>query len=322
MKASPSFQRDRSSILNGCYLGIDLGGTKIRLAIADNTGKILQERAVPTPKVSIQNLLEQIELTTQDLLTESSLHQGDLISVGIGTPGVAGDDGFLSLSPNVNGLASIELVHEISKLFQCPVFADNDANLAALGELVAGSGVGLRSLVAISVGTGIGAGIILNGEIHRGHRGFAGEVAYLPDERSEDTEEAKIYGATEMVGGTVGLLAYANHKYPDRFPNVESIFESVNDGNEDALSLMIHEAKLIARVVVALQSALDPELFVLAGGIGSHPLLSPEVSRQIARWLPYPVNLVPSALGNRAGIIGAIELALRGDHLSEEISEG
>ena len=78
---------------------------------------------------------------------------------------------------------------------------------------------------------------------------------------------------------------------------------------------MIYEAKLIARVVVALQSALDPELFVLAGGIGSHPLLSPEVSRQIARWLPFPIIPVPSALGIRAGIIGAIELAFRGDRL-------
>jgi len=236
LKASSSFQRGGPSILDGYFLGIDLGGTKIRLAIADNTGKILQERALPTPKVSIQNLLEQIELTTQDLLKESNIHQDDLISVGIGTPGVAGDDGFLSLSPNVYGLASIDLVHELSKLFRCPIFADNDANLAALGELVAGSGIGLRSLVTISVGTGIGAGIILNGEIYRGHRGFAGEVAYLPDERSENAEETKIYGATEIVGGTVGLLAYANQKYPDRFTNVEAIFESASDGNEDALS--------------------------------------------------------------------------------------
>ena len=320
MKSSSSFQSGGPSILNGCLLGIDLGGTKIRLAIADSTGKILHERALPTPKVGIQNLLEQIELATQDLLKESNMHQDDLISIGIGTPGVAGDDGFLALSPNVNGLASIDLVHELSKLFRCPVFADNDANLAALGELVAGSGVGLRSLVTISVGTGIGAGIILSGEIYRGHRGFAGEVAFLPDERSENTEKTKIYGATEMVGGTVGLLAYADQKYPDRFPNVEAIFASASDGDEDALSLIVHEAKLIARVVVALQSVLDPELFVLAGGIGSHPLLSPEVSRQIARWLPYPVIPVPSALGNRSGIIGAIELALRGvltvDHLS------
>ena len=315
MKASSLFQRAGTSFLNGCFLGIDLGGTKIRLAIADNAGKILQERALPTPNVSIQNLLEQIESTTQDLLNESNVHQHELISVGIGTPGVAGDDGFLSLSPNVNGLDSIALVDELSKFFRCPIFADNDANLAALGELVAGSGVGLRSLVTISVGTGIGAGIILNGEIYRGHRGFAGEVAYLPDERSENAEETKIYGATEMLSGTVGLLAYANQKFPDRFPNVQAIFESASDGNEDAFSLMIHEAKLIARVVVALQSALDPELFVLAGGIGSHPLLSPEVSRQIARWLPYPIVPVPSALGNRAGIIGAIELALRGDGL-------
>ena len=149
---------------------------------------------------------------------------------------------------------------------------------------------------------------------------FDGEVAYLPDERSEITEKTKIYGATEMVGGMVGLLAYANQKYPDRFPNAEAIFESASDGDEDVLSLMVHAAKLIARVVVALQSVLDPELFVLAGGIGSHPLLSPGVSRQIARWLPYPVIPVPSALVSRAGIIGAIELALRGlltvDHLS------
>lgn len=196
---------------SACVVAIDLGGTKVRTAIVDLDGNVLSELAEPTHTSGGIHVAMQIgELSKQAAKAAKLDFQKMKIAV-VGCPGVPDRvSGAIKFAPNIRGIDSIDFVSAVSKSLGVPVRLENDVNLAALGEHWAGAGKDIDNLVYISLGTGVGAGLIVNGELLRGSGGFAGELGYLPFGADPFEAESLETGAFERVAATHGIRkAYA-----------------------------------------------------------------------------------------------------------------
>ena len=157
---------------SGCIIGIDLGATKLLVGVADLSGRLITTRRVATHADHSVELPERISWLIDDLLLEAGFKPNDLIGIGIGAPGVVDTESdALSVAPGLAADGVIQLAGPLRARFQCPVYVENDVNAALLGEVWQGALSGAKDAALISVGTGIGVGLLINGEIHRGAHG-------------------------------------------------------------------------------------------------------------------------------------------------------
>jgi predicted NBD/HSP70 family sugar kinase len=203
------------------------------------------------------------------------------------------------------------------------VRVENDVNIAALGELADGVAKGSATFAMLSIGTGIGAGIVVDGHILSGAHGGAGEVAYLPTGADPATTSARRRGAFEVAAsgsGVRAILADELHARPASdlggtalrpSSDARAVFEAAVSGDEVALAVVDRHAALIAEALLSIVATIDPELIVLAGGIGSNPVLLQPVRQALERIAPFPVRVETTLLGSRAGVVGAVVDAQR-----------
>lgn len=283
-------------------LGVDLGGTTLRAAVADATGRLVGERTEPADDPDARYFAQRV----RRLATELTDGEPDAIAVGLPGPVTAGGElGHVVNAPALSGAPIREL---LQGEFDAPVVVENDVNLAALGESRRGRAVA-RNLVFIAVGTGVGMGVIADGRLLRGAHGGAGELGLMPlgpDEIAPDPDEL---GPLEAVAGGAGLAArWAAHTGRDS--NGRDVFAAARDRDADALGLLDAQAEALAMAVRTVQALFDPELIVFGGGMGSRPDVFSRVRASLARRrLPMP-PLERSALGQRAGLVGALEAAV------------
>lgn len=300
-------------------IGIDLGGTKVRAAVADLFGDILVEELHSTARGGRGAILDQLVGVARNLVDARGLDWRSVTVLSLAAPGVFDrSTDHVTLASNVPGFEEVALTAEIGDALQVDVHIENDVNAAAIGERWRGIGRSCDQFAFLAIGTGFGMGLVLNGELHRGHRGAAGEIAYLPIGRDPFDPAVHGRGALEEAAsgsGISGLLARHLASGADSVlpagASVEEIFDAAARGDELALALVSEEAALVAQAVLAVSSVVDPELFVLGGGIGANPLLLPFVREQVDRITPHPVRVETSALGDRATLIGAISIGLR-----------
>lgn len=301
----------------GFIVGIDLGGTKLRAALADLDGAVLCEVVEGTVQGRGTEVADQILALIRHLARNAHVPIGKITAIAVGSPGVVDADGKMQLAVNVSGLSDFSLQDHIRGPFpKSVVVVDNDVNIAAIGERAEGSGVGCDDLIVLSIGTGIGAGVIVNGRLVRGHHGAAGEVAWLPLGTDPTTRESRHRGALEMAAAGDGVqrtLRGALRKHPASMvhpdASVVEIFAAAAAGDPAARAVLVAEAHLVALAVIALASTLDPERVVLAGGIGANPDLLPLVVAELSRLAPFPITVESSKLGERSGVVGALALA-------------
>ena len=301
----------------GFIVGIDLGGTKLRASVADLDGVVLSEVVEATVQRRGNRVADQIVALVRRLAGDARVPIGKITAIAVGSPGVADAGGKMQLAANVSGLSDVSLQHHLRGSFRkSAVVVDNDVNIAAIGERAEGSGVGCDDLVVLSIGTGIGAGVIVNGHLVRGHHGAAGEVAWLPLGADPTTRESRQRGALEIAaagGGVQRMLRSALHGHPASTmrpdASVVEIFAAAAEGDPAACAVVAEEAHLVALAVIALASTLDPERVVLAGGIGANPDLLPPVLAELDRLAPFPITVESSKLGERSGVVGALALA-------------
>lgn len=286
-------------------VGIDLGGTKVRAALAGADGRILAELTEPTDGGGGRATLHQMARMVKDLADRSGVRP---VQMAVGSPGVVDAAGRFQLSFNIDDLADLSLAAELESLVGIPVTVENDVNVAALGEQWQGLGRGRQHFVVLSVGTGLGMGIVINGELYRGARGFAGEVAYLPLGEDPRSEHARRVGSLEAAAGTAGIRARIQAPLPAD-ADVQQIFDAARQGHEQALQIVAVEADLLARAVLAVSAVIDPEIVIVTGGIGSDPMLVDQLRSALAGMSPHDIHVERSALGDRCGVIGALAAA-------------
>jgi predicted NBD/HSP70 family sugar kinase len=303
--------------LAGHTLAVDLGGSKVRAAVTDLFGDVVAEDTVPTLHGDGQRIVDAVGELYEALAAKAGATPGAAAAACVGVPGVVRPaDGRIESAFNVPELDSFPFPDALAERLGMPVVIENDANLAAVGERWRGSGRGCDHFVAISIGTGIGMGIVLHGELYRGGMGGAGEIGFLPVAGDPFDPANRTHGPLENAAATAGIahrLRELRNEHPDSTlddqATVKDVFAAAAAGDLLAARLVDDEARLLALGIAAIDAVIDPQLVVLGGGIGANGLLLAPVRDYLARLVPEPPEVHSSSLGERASLYGAIALA-------------
>jgi predicted NBD/HSP70 family sugar kinase len=294
---------------------IDLGGTKLAVAISDLLGTILAENSVPTDRRGGIHVVEQIAAQIETLLKSVGADAARLRIAVVGTPGVFHPETqHIALAPNIAGLDRIDLPGELSKRLRVPVEIENDVNLAARGEQWRGGGAGVSDFVFLAFGTGVGMGIVANGHLVRGARGAAGEIAYLPIGGDPYDPRGFELGTFESAVGSSAISARYSHAGGPAGLSVREVFAALEARDDTALATIEETARVVALAIASVAATLDPQLVILGGGFGGRPELVAATSRYLGRCSPNPPIVRASELGTRAGLLGALATALQRLH--------
>ncbi|HUA10651.1 MAG TPA: ROK family transcriptional regulator [Solirubrobacteraceae bacterium] len=285
-------------------LGIDIGARYVRMALADVTGAVRAREDVEV-KPGARGLLGRIPRLAERLVQEAGVRRERVACATVGVPGVVeAASGRVGLAENVPGLEGKAVASILRERLELPVEVFNDVNLAALGERDSGAGRGVESFVFVSVGTGLGAGVVIGGELVAGSHGAAGELDLMRPAGSGDDPSA--HAILEYAGSLAGARR-------GRAPwhDTVDIFARAREGDGRALRVVDEVARRIAAHVIPIAAVVDPGLVILGGGIGSNgDLLLDPLRAILARALPYPPALTTSELGRDAVLGGALALGL------------
>jgi predicted NBD/HSP70 family sugar kinase len=243
---------------------------------------------------------------------------GALRQTIVGSPGIVEPGGrALRMTPNLPGWERPAVLRDLRRLLGAGTTIENDVDAAAVAERDHGHGRDVSTFAFVSVGTGIGMGLILDGKLHRGAHGAAGEIAFLPlADGAPDPRETQRRGALESEASAAAIVKAA-HERGVRLRTARSVFAAAAAGNALAKDVVAAEAAVVARALTAIVAIVDPELIVLGGGIGRAEGFADEVSAQLAELSPVVPDVRPSALGEDAVVDGC--LAVGGDQLWERI---
>lgn len=290
----------------GFVAGVDLGGTRLRAAIANLSGAVRAEAEEATDRRGGGHVLRQIGALTARLVARAGIERARLLTAVVGTPGVVDPvGGTIRMAPNIPGLDRLDVPAGLRDALAMPVTVENDVNVAALGEHWQGAGQGSGHMAFIALGTGIGLGLIADGRLLRGARGGAGEIAWLPLGGDPFDPAARRGGALEGAVGAAGLL----RRYPQA-GDVKALFDAAAAGRAEAEAVVADTARLLTLAVLSVAALLEPELVVLGGSVGIRPELVAAVQARLPACLPEPPPVRASALGTRAGVVGALALGL------------
>ena len=290
-------------------LGIDLGARFLRGAICDLAGRTRARRDVELDDPDAASVVASIVALRSSLVESTGLPERIIDGMVVGVPGVVEPDGqTIALAANVPEIEGASFVRELRGSVSGSVTIENDINLAALGERWSGVARGVDDFAFVSVGTGLGAGIVLRGELHRGHRGAAGEIDLVRVGLQDDFDPAAPAVAAlaeqfvDRGEPTTSLLAPLDAR---------AVFSAARAGDALALEVVAEEARRIALHIAPIAAVADVGLVVLGGGIGANgALLLPVVRSLLEQWLPYPPRVEVSALGDAAVLTGALSVAL------------
>jgi predicted NBD/HSP70 family sugar kinase len=294
-------------------VGVDIGRAWIRVAAADLAGTIVARTDARNRARSGTSIVRRVAALAHDVVAEAGLTWSRVAHTVVGGPGVFDPEtGRLRHAPNLPGWSRPGLMTALREALPPSVALENDINLAALGERSFGTGRAARTFVFVSVGTGVGMGIIIDGELYRGAHGAAGEVAYAPIPDGDAAgPQARLRGMIEQAASADAVVRTAKHLGMKGALSAEQVFAAARAGEELALATVDREAERLAIVVGTVAAILDPEFVVLGGGVGANiDLLRPRLEERLAELTPVEPRIVESSLGKDAIVLGAIATAL------------
>lgn len=290
-------------------IGIDLGGTQLRVALVDDEGQVVKRSATRTdvpggPEAVIRQMLALVSDITTD-------KRANVRAVGICSPGpLDSDTGTIIDIPSMPSFINVPLRDTLARALNLPVSLENDAQTAAYGEWKHGAGQGLNHLVYITVSTGIGGGVIADGKLLRGRRGMASHIGHLMIDPHGPRCDCGGTGCIEaMACGTV----FSRLAREQGFVDGAAATEAARKGDSTALALLQHEAEILGYGFATLLHLYSPERLIIGGGLSSAlDLMLPAIRQQIERHaMPAfrDVDIVRAALGDNAGLVGAAAIA-------------
>ena len=308
-------------------IGVDVGGTKVLGGVVDESGTVVKTARRDTPREGGSALTQAIADVAKELMAEFTID-----SVGVSAAGfVSSDRKTMLATPNIAGWNGVDLDYQLTSLIGLPVVIENDANAAAWGEARFGAGRGKRHMLMLTVGTGIGGGIVVNGELYRGAFGTAAEIGHIRVVPEGHLCGCGARGCFEQYGSGNALMRHAREAIaasPDIARNLlsrgdgtlegltgKAITDAARDGDAVALAAFNTTAHWLGAGIASLAVVLDPECVVIGGGVidAGEILLKPtrealERSMPFAGKHPYP-EVIGAQLGNEAGLVGVADLA-------------
>lgn len=309
------------------YIGIDLGGTNISAGIVDENGNILVKKETPTMNGrTAEDILDDMAELAKALIKELQIEVSDIESIGIGMPGTMDKQKGISIYANNLNFRNVNVIDEMRKRIDLPCYIENDANCAAIGENVCGIAYGSKNLIYITIGTGVGAGIIINGKVFDGSFGGGGEAGHMVivAEGEECTcgrkgcWEAYASASALRREGRIAAAKYPNSKIYDlvdgniKLIDAKTVFDAYDLGDEIALKIIDKYIKYLAIGLVNLVNIFQPEAIIIGGGVCAQgdkviePLIKILNERVYGGELK--TKICVATLGNDAGVVGAAML--------------
>ena len=309
-------------------IGIDVGGTSVKIGLFETTGELLDKWEVKTRREDGGAfILPDVAASIRKKLEEKGLDLGrDIAGAGMGVPGPVLPDGYVEVCVNL-GWRGVNPQEELSKLLDgIPVKSGNDANVAALGEMWQGGGKGYSDLVMITLGTGVGGGVIIGQKIVAGRHGLGGEIGHI-HVRDEETEHCNCggVGCLEQVSSATGIAREARRKMAATDKDsllrragdkvtAKDVLDAAKAGDELALEVMEVVGHYLGVALASASMIVDPEVFVIGGGVSkAGQFLLDMIEKHYEHFTPISENkakIVLATLGNDAGIYGAARLIL------------
>jgi len=294
-------------------VGIDVGGTNIKLGLINRTGKIVARDFLDTKRYrqSKGKLIDTIIQAIDCLVKQKGLALKNISGIGFGLPGlIDSKKGIVQFLPNIPGWRNVPLKNIIQKKLRIPVVIDNDVNLVTLGEWKFGAGKGYKNLMCMTLGTGVGAGLVFNGALYRGEGFVAGELGHMPlNEKGPDCRCGG-WGCFERYVGNDYLLQQAAKIFKNKNIQLQDIFYLADQGNARAVQFWHEMATHIGNALVGFVNLLNPKLIIIGGGVSNSykflgKTINAIVKRRAMKTQARMVNIVRAKLGDDAGIIGA-----------------
>lgn len=305
--------------------GVDVGGTTVKLGLFDIDGNVLDKWEIPTRTENDgANILPDIAVSIQDKMSEKEITKEEVAGVGVGAPGPVDGKGIIHKAVNL-GWAEMNLKQVLSGLLvDMKVEGGNDANVAALGEMWKGGGQGYNNLVAVTLGTGVGGGIIVDGKILTGYNGSGGEIGHIHVE-DEETEPCGCgnHGCLEEYASATGITRLANRKLQASDKDsvlrqgeisAKTVFDAVKAGDELAIEIAEQFGEYLGKGLAVIAGVVNPEIFVIGGGVSKagevlFEYIRPAFERTVFHGCR-ETKFALATLGNDAGIYGAAKLVL------------
>lgn len=306
-------------------IGVDIGGTNVKIALVDFDGKIIYSNTVPTrAEMGYEAGVNNIKQAIKELMQETGESAKTIEAIGFGLPGqIDYKNGIVKNLPNIPGWVNIPLAKIIEDEFSIPTRLDNDVRCAALGELNFGAGKGCENLICITVGTGIGSGIVLNGKLVRGASNAAGEIGHIKmDMTGGPLCGCGDYGCFEAYASGPAIVTMAKEyisggksaKYKematDGIITPYIVAQAALQGDAVSIQIFKQMGKIIGTGLASVVNLLNPEKIIIGGGVADAGsiLLDPIKATIADRAMPIQasaVQVVPAQLANTAGVIGA-----------------
>ena len=307
-----------------CF-GVDIGGTTIKLGMFDLAGNILDKWEIPTRKEDNgDHILEDAADSIQKKMKEHNVAENEVEGVGVGVPGPVDKDGMIYGAANL-GWNTFNIKDRMESILHVPVAAGNDANVAALGEMWKGGGKGYQDMVLVTLGTGIGGGIIIGGNIITGSLGSAGEIGHMHIQDGEkETCGCGKKGCLEQYGSAEGIARLARRKLAatdketilrGQDISAKTVFDAVKQKDAVALEIAEEFGVYLGKGLAAVACVVDPQAFVIGGGVSKAGEILTEYIRKNYEKYVFKgcrnAKFVLATLGNDAGIYGAAKLILK-----------
>jgi glucokinase len=306
----------------GLVFAVDLGGTHLRIGLVDDTGKIHNQLKRQTPKDESPNALVEALADVADGWRRDD--RGPIIGASVMVPGAVDCGQAVVLSaPNLPSLINFGLKAVLQERLGWPVVLENDANAAAIGEIWLGAARGCRDVVSVTLGTGVGGGVVLGGKLWRGAHGSAGEIGHATvDPFSGLKCKCGNTGCLELFASATAIVRMARESLA-QFPQAtlsaenltaEKVYDAGRKGDELALSVFKRAGKYLGIGLANLISVIDPEIIVVSGGVvNGWDLLAEEMYQEVSerafRATAHQVKIAPAECGDNAGLLGAARLA-------------
>ena len=306
-----------------CF-GIDVGGTTVKCGLFSSDGNLLEKWEIPTrTEEHGKYILPDVGQTILKKMEEQGITVGQVTGIGIGVPGPVDENGVVPMAVNLHW-GQVNIVQELENITGIRTQAGNDANVAALGEMWKGGGKGHKNVIMITLGTGVGGGIILNGRILSGSHGSGGEIghAHVEDAITEPCNCGNC-GCLEQVASATGIVRLAKEELarstdPSMLRgkpiSAKSVFDAAKAGDEIADRIGERFGNYLGKALAAAAVVTDPEIFVIGGGVSkAGPIIIDYVKKYYRKYAFGPCEdafFALATLGNDAGIYGAAKLVL------------
>lgn len=301
-------------------IAVDLGGTSIKFGIIDEKANLLFESLMPTMAHSAEKVINNLINAINNCIDESKSNDLDIVAIGIGTPGIV-DSSYRTVlggADNIEGWMNVNLSDELEKVFHIPVFLNNDANMMGLGEQWHGVARDSSDVVFLTIGTGIGGAIIIEGKLYGGFANRGTELGHIPLVLDGKPCSCGSIGCLETYASTSALIDEYNTltgTYNDKEINGKLIVKEYQKGSKAAIEALNHHFKYIGRGIAGLVNIFSPQKVVIGGGISEAGInyienITKEYNKYVMPDCAVNTKICAAQLGNKAGIYGAAKWAL------------